>query len=53
MIKCLFGGPEFIYKAYPMSNLTAQFLHNEATNIVCTIESESANKVLVLQPISI
>ena len=48
MIKCLFGGPEFIYKAYPMSNLTAQFLHNEATNIARKVESESAIKVLAI-----
>ena len=25
MIKCLYGVPEFIYKVYPISNLTANF----------------------------
>ena len=48
MVKVLFGGPEFIYKAYPISNLTAQFLYKEATSIVETIESDSPNKVLAV-----
>ena len=25
MIKCLFGGPEFIYRAQPVANLSADF----------------------------
>ena len=43
-IKVLFGGPQFIYKNYPISNLTAEFLCEEAIRIVQTIENESPNQ---------
>ena len=48
MIKCLFGGPEFIYKVYPISNLTAKFLYDEGKSIVESIESEKDNKVIAV-----
>ena len=33
MIKCLYGGPEFIYKVYSICNLTAKFLYDEGQSI--------------------
>ena len=44
MIKCLYGAPEFIYKVYPISNLTAKFLYDEGQTIVKAIESKQKNK---------
>ena len=43
MVKCLFRGPEFIHKIYPMKNLTANFLCNEGNKIVEAIESDATN----------
>ena len=48
MIKCLYGGPEFIYKVCPISNLTAKFLYDEGQSIVKAIQSEQENKVILL-----
>ena len=48
MIKYLYGGPEFIYKVYPISNLTAKFLYDEGQSIVKAIESEQQNKVIAV-----
>ena len=48
MIKCLYGGPEFIYKVYPINNLTAKFLYDEGQSIVKAIESEKENKVIAV-----
>ena len=48
MIKCLYGGPEFIYKVYTISNLTAKFLYDEGQSIVKAIESEQENKVIAV-----
>ena len=47
-VKCLFGGPEFIHKIYPMKNLTASFLCNEGNKIVQAIESDATNKVIAI-----
>ena len=48
MIKCLYGGPEFIYKVYSISNLTAKFLYDEGQSIVKAIEFEQENKVIAV-----
>ena len=48
MIKCLYKGPEFIYKVYPISNLTAKFLYDEGQGLVKAIESEQENKVIAV-----
>ena len=48
MIKCLYGMPEFIYKVYPINNLTAKFLYDEGQSIVKAIESEQENKVIAV-----
>ena len=48
MIMCLYGGPEFIYQVYPISNLTTKFLHDEGQSIVKAIESEQENKVIAV-----
>ena len=48
MIKCLYGAPEFIYKVYPIINLTAKFLYDEGQSIVKAIESEQENKVIAV-----
>ena len=48
MVKCLFGGPEFIHKIYPMKNLTAKFLCDEGNKIVEAIESDATNKVIAI-----
>ena len=44
MNKCLYEGPEFIYKVYPISNLTAKFLYDEGQSIVKAIKSEQEKK---------
>ena len=44
----IYGGPEFIYKVYPISNLTAKFLYDEWQSIVKAIESEQENKVIAI-----
>ena len=48
MIKCLYKGPEFIYKVYPINNLIAKFLYDEGQSIVKAIESEQENKVIAV-----
>ena len=48
MVKCLFGGPEFIHKIYSMKNLTANFLYDEGNKIVEALESDAANKVITI-----
>ena len=48
MVKCLYEGPEFIYKVYPISDLTAKFLYDKGQSIVKTIESEQENKVIAV-----
>ena len=48
MVKCLFGGPEFIYKIYLIKNLTAKFLSDEGSQVMEAIESESTNKVIAI-----
>ena len=48
MIKCLYGGPKFVYKVYPISNLTAKFLYDEGQSIVKAIKSEQENKVIAV-----
>ena len=47
-IKCLYGGPEFIYKVYSISNLTAKFLYDEGQSIIKAIEFEQENKVITV-----
>ena len=50
MIKYLYGGPKFIYKVYPISNLTAKFLYDEGQSIIKAIESKQKTKsFLILQ----
>ena len=51
MVKCLYGGPEFIHKALPVSNLTGDFLLKEATPILNTINEPSMKVVLKLLPL--
>ena len=53
MIKYLYGGSEFIYKVYPISNLTAKFLYDEGQSIVKAIESEQENKVIAVIAITV
>ena len=48
MIKRLYGGPEFIYKVYPTSNLTAKFFYDEGQSMVKAIKSEQENKVIAV-----
>ena len=48
MNKCLYGVPEFIYKVYPISNLTAKFLYDEGQSVVKAKESEQENKVIAV-----
>ena len=48
MIKCLYGGPKFILKVYPISTPTAKFLYDEGQSIVKAIESEQENKVIAV-----
>ena len=47
MVKCLYGGPEFIHKALPVSNLTGDFLLKEATPLLNAI-NESGAKVVAM-----
>ena len=39
MIKCLFGGPEFICRAQPVANLSAEFQFAQCQPIVDTINN--------------
>ena len=48
MVKCLYGGPEFIYKALPVSNLTGDFLVKECTPVVNAINECSGQVVAIL-----
>ena len=48
MNKCLYGVPEFIYKVYPISNLTAKFLYDKGQSIIKAIEYKQENKVIAV-----
>jgi hypothetical protein len=48
MVKCLYGGPEFITKALPVSNLTSDFLIDQSKPIIDTINSHSDSQVLAI-----
>ena len=48
MVKCLFGGPEFIHKALPISNLTGDFLVKEAIPVVNAINECDGKVVAIL-----
>lgn len=48
MIKCLYGGPELIYKAYPIRGLTSSFLENACQDTVEAIEKQENGEVLAI-----
>ena len=47
MIKCAFGGPEFVFKALPVSNLTSQFLIEQCNPLIQAItEVENCDETM-------
>ncbi|XP_065659240.1 uncharacterized protein LOC136083651 [Hydra vulgaris] len=48
MIKCLFGGPEFICRAQPVANLSSEFQFAQCQQIVYTINNIENSKTLVI-----
>ncbi|XP_065656373.1 uncharacterized protein LOC136081908 [Hydra vulgaris] len=48
MIKCLFGGPEFICRAQPVANLPSEFQFSQCQQIVDTINNIENSKTLVI-----
>ena len=46
MVKCLFGGPEFIAKLLPVSNLTSEFLIDQYQPIAHAIDKVKSGQVL-------
>ncbi|XP_065649049.1 uncharacterized protein LOC136078107 [Hydra vulgaris] len=48
MIKCLFGGPEFICRAQPVANLSSEFQFAQCQQIVGTINNIENSKTLVI-----
>ena len=48
MIKCLFGGPEFIAKILPVSNLSSNFFKSQLTPILQAINSVVGGRVLAV-----
>ncbi|XP_065645388.1 uncharacterized protein LOC136075876 [Hydra vulgaris] len=48
MIKCLFGGPEFICRAQPVANCSSEFQFAQCQQIVHTINNIENSKTLVI-----
>ena len=48
MVKCLYGGPEFIVKLLPVANLTADFLYSQFNPIAEAIKEVENAKVLAI-----
>ena len=48
MVKCLFGGPEFIVKLLPVSNLTSDFLYSQFQPITNAINEVENAQVLAI-----
>ena len=48
MIKCLFGGPEFICRAQPVANLSAEFQFAQCQPIVDTINNIDNGRALAI-----
>ncbi|XP_065643923.1 uncharacterized protein LOC136075268 [Hydra vulgaris] len=48
MIKCLFGGPEFICRAQPVANCSSEFQFAQCQQIVDTINNIENSKTLVI-----
>ena len=46
MMKCLYGGPEFITKILPASQLTADFILNQVQPIVDEINKQENRNVI-------
>ena len=48
MIKCLYGGPEFLVKALPVSKLTADFLREQSTPILEAVSSHETSQIVAI-----
>lgn len=48
MIKCLYAGPQFIYKALPIKGLTSSFLQNACCETIETIENQDHGEVIAV-----
>ena len=48
MIKCLYGGPEFLVKALPVSKLTADFLREQSAPILEAVSSHETSQIVAI-----
>ena len=48
MVKCCFGGPEFLTKLLPVSNLNADFLVDQTKSILEKINEQANGEVLAI-----
>ena len=48
MIKCLYGGPEYVSKALPVSNLTHQFIIDQVAPLINAVETENGKVIAIL-----
>ena len=48
MVKCLYGGPEFLVKALPVSNLTSDFLKEQSQPVIETLKNHQTSQVIAI-----
>ena len=48
MIKCLYGGPEILVKALPVSNLNAEFLIEQSSPIIQAVQSNPEGQIVAI-----
>ena len=48
MIKCLYGGPDFLVKALPVSKLNAEFLIEQSSSIIEAVQSNPEGQIVAI-----